>query len=164
MRALDTSVLAYAANRHAPEHARAARVVDALVNGEHEWALPASVVHEFLQLVTHPFAIARPLAPREAVGFVQALLAGPSAAVLAPTERHLAVLAEMAEAIGVHDRLPPGFETAALLREHGVREILSVDRGMRRFAFLTVVDPIHGPAWSPGGQPVRRYRRLRLRA
>ena len=47
-----------------------------------------------------------------------------------------------------------------MLREHGVRELLSVDRGMRRFAFLTVVDPIHGPAWSPGAPPARRYRTL----
>jgi hypothetical protein len=31
---------------------------------------------------------------------------------------------------------------------------------MRRFAFLTVIDPVHGAAWSPGAPPLRRYRRL----
>lgn len=160
MIALDTSVLAFAVNRYAPEHPRAARVVEALVNGEQEWGMPSPVVHEFLRLVTHPFAIARPLEPREAVGFLQTLLASPSATVLAPTEKHLTVLAELSEAIPAHGRLSLGLETAAVLREHGVRELLSVDRGMRRFAFLTVVDPIHGPAWSPGAPPARRYRTL----
>ncbi len=40
MQALDTSLLAYAVNRHAPEHARAARVVETLANGALPWALP----------------------------------------------------------------------------------------------------------------------------
>ena len=160
---MDTSILAFAVNRHAPEHPRAARVVETLVNGEHPWALPWSVAHEFARFVTHPHATARPLAPREAVSFIETLLTSPSATALAPTPRHLAVLAELTESIGADTRMPAGIETAALLREHGVRELLSVDRGMRRFAFLTVVDPIHGPAWSPGGQPARRYRSLRLR-
>ena len=49
-------------------------------------------------------------------------------------------------------------ETAAILWEHGVRELLSADRGMRRFAFLSVRDPLHGPEWSPREMPARRYR------
>ena len=60
--------------------------------------------------------------------------------------------------------MPPGLETAVLLREHGVRELLSADRGMRRFAFLGVRDPVHGEAWSPAERPARRYRVLRPRA
>ena len=60
--------------------------------------------------------------------------------------------------------LPPCLETAVLLREHGVRELLSADRGMRRFTFLSVRDPVHGEAWSPAQPPARRYRVLKARA
>jgi toxin-antitoxin system PIN domain toxin len=164
MRALDTSLLAYAANRHAPEHARAARVVETLANGETPWALPWSVAHEFLQLVTHPHAVARALAPADAWGFVEALLASHSVRLLGPTEAHAAALAEVIASLPPGSGVPPGLETAVLLREHGVRELLSADRGMRRFAFLSVRDPLHGEAWSPAERPARRYRVLRPRA
>ena len=66
MIALDTSVLAYAVNRFAPEHARAAQTVEELANGDQPWALPWTVVHEFLRLVTHPHAAARALRPSDA--------------------------------------------------------------------------------------------------
>ena len=67
MPAVDTSVLAYAINRYAPEHRRATQVLEDLANGEVPWALPWSVVHEFLGLVTHPHTVARPLKVRRAL-------------------------------------------------------------------------------------------------
>ena len=164
MRALDTSLLAYAANRHAPEHARAARVVETLANGETPWALPWPVVHEFLHLVTHPHAVARALAPADAWAFIEALLASHSLRLLGPTETHAGALAEVLASLPPGSGVPPGIETAVLLREHGVRELLSADRGMRRFAFLSVRDPVHGESWSPSERPARRYRVLKSRA
>jgi predicted nucleic acid-binding protein len=163
MIALDVSVLAFAVNRYAPEHARANRVVEDLVNGERPWALPWSVVHEFLQLVTHPHAVARPLKAAEASGFFERLLQSPVAHLLAHTPAHAQALGEVLESVEPSGGLPAGLETAVLLREHGVREILSSDPGMRRFPFLTVVDPLHGAGWSPAAGPARRYRVLRAR-
>ncbi len=162
MRALDTSLLAYAANRHAPEHARAVQVVESVANGGRPWALPWSVAHEFLPLVTHPHAVARPLAPGEAWSFLEALLASRTVRVLGPTETHAMVLAEVLASLPPGAGIWPGFETAVLLREHGLRELLSADRGMRRFAFLDVRDPVHGD-WSSSERPARRYRVLRAR-
>ena len=51
-----------------------------------------------------------------------------------------------------------------LLREHGVRELLSADRGMERFPFLDVTDPVHGAEWEPTQGPARRYRVLTPRS
>ena len=163
MIALDTSLLAYAVNRFAPEHPRAAHVVEALANGEHPWALPWPAVHEFLALVTHPHAVARPLKPGDAWAFVESLLASPSLRMLSPTDRHAAVLAETLASVPPEPGASAGLATAVILREHGVRELLSADRGMRRFAFLTVRDPIHGEPWTPEAKPVRRYRVLQAR-
>jgi hypothetical protein len=59
--------------------------------------------------------------------------------------------------------VPAGLELAAVLREHGVRELLTADEGMKRFAFLSVLDPVHGPTWTPTEAPQRRYRVLRPR-
>jgi uncharacterized protein len=163
MLALDTSVLAYAVNRHAPEHARAARVVETLANGPLPWALPWPVTHEFLQLVTHRHAVARALSPADAWAFVEALLTSRSVRLLGPTEAHAAALAEVLAALPAGAGVPAGIETAVVLREHGIRELLSADLGMRRFAFLAVRDPVHGPPWTPGEAPTRRYRVLQPR-
>jgi uncharacterized protein len=161
MIAVDTSILAFAVNRHAPEHPRAARVIEELVNGDFPWALPWPVLHEFLRFVTHPHVAPRPLKPSDAWGFVGQLLASPSARTLGPTERHGQTLVEVIGMTGVDGGLPAGLETAILMREHGIRELLSTDRGMRRFPFLTVRDPLRGESWSPQTPPLRRYRTLR---
>lgn len=161
MIAVDTSILAYAVNRFAPEHGRASRVVEELANGDRPWALPWAVVHEFLNLVTHPHAVPRPLKPSEAWGFVGQLLASPTVHALAPTERHAQMLVEVLAMLPSESGLHPGLETAVLLREHGVRELLSADRGMRRFAFLEVWNPVTGDATGrAAGSPRRRYRVL----
>ena len=163
MIALDTSLLAWAVNRHTPEHARATAVVEALVNGDTPWALPWPAAHEFLEAVTHPHAVVRPLRPSDAWAFLGEVLASPTLRMLGPTERHAAALVEVLGAVDVAQGVPPGFEIAVLLREHGVRDLLSGDRGMRRYPFLAVRDPVHGDPWTPGEPPRRRYRMLRAR-
>jgi len=160
MRAVDAGLLAAAINRFAPEHARASRVLDALANGDQPWALPWPAAHEFLRVVSHPHLVARPLPAADALGFLDLLLASPHARALGPGPRHAATLAEVLAMLPEGAPPPPGLGTAAVLREHGVRELLSADRGMRVFPFLLVRDPLHGPEWSPDEKPERRYRRL----
>jgi len=158
--AVDTAVLAHAANRWSPLHARAAGVLEELVNADRPWALPWTVAHEFLAFVTHPHAVVRVLGPAEAWGFLDEVLASPAVRPLAPGPRHAAAVAEVIETLPAGAGLPPGFDTAVLLREHGVRELLSPDRAMARYPFLDVTDPLHGEAWAPGRAPRRRYRML----
>lgn len=164
MVALDVSILAYAVNRHTPEHPRAARLVEELVNGETPWALPWSVVHEFVRLVTHPHAVARPLKPSEAWAFIGQVIASPSVRLLGPTERHGDVMVEVLGAVSPEGGIPPGLDTAVLLREHGVRELLTADRGMRRYPQLALRNPLEAEPWTPRTPPTRRYRVLRPRA
>lgn len=161
MVALDASVLAYAVNRHAPEHPRAARVVEDLANGDAPWALPWPAVHDFLGLVTHPHAVVRPLGPADAWAFVERLLASSSVRALGPTERHSVVLAEVLAGSPPGPGGLAGLQVAVTLREHGVRDLLSTDRGMRRYGFLSVRDPLHGEPWTPKTAPLRRYRVLK---
>jgi hypothetical protein len=157
---VDASLLAYAVNRGVPEHLRAAPVLESLAGGERPWALPLSAAHHFVRQVTHPHAVARALGAAEAWGFVRRLLESPSVRLLAPTSDHPRVAAEVLEWVAFPGAVGAGFETAVLLREHGVRELLSADRTMRRYPFLQVRDPVHGPPWTPDEPPARRYRVL----
>ncbi len=160
MRAVDASLLAFALNRGAPEHARAAAALEDLANADAPWALPWPAVHEFLERVTHRHAVARALRPVDAWGFVEELARSASVRFLGATPRHAAVAAEVLDLVRGEPGLPPGFELAVVLREHGVRELLSCDRGMRRWRFLDVRDPVHGELWTPAESPARRYRSL----
>ena len=162
MIAIDAGLLALAVNRYAPGHARAAALLESLANHDAPWAVPWSAVHEFLGFVTHPHAVARVLGPGDAWGFIESLAASPSLRLLAPTSRHAEVCAEV---LALRDpltapTLDASFATAVLLREHGVRELLSTDAGMRLWRFLDVRDPLQGEPWNPGGPPARRYRML----
>jgi len=162
MIAVDAGLLALAANRHAPGHVRAADLLESLANGDAAWALPWPAVHEFLAFVTHPHAVARVLTPQDAWAFVAAIAASTSVRFLGPTARHTEVCAEVLALAGDSSSggLDPSFAIAAVLREHGIREILSTDPGLARWRFLDVRDPIGGPPWTPAESPRRRYRRL----
>lgn len=166
MIAVDTGLLAHALNRWSPEHARAAELVESLANGERPWAIPWSVAHEFLELVTDRHAVARALAPDDAWAFLDTLAASPSLRFLGPGAGHAAAAAEV---LALRDPEAPrgldaSFATAVILREHGVRELLSPDREMRQWRFLEVRDPLHGEPWTPADRPGRRYRTLSGRA
>lgn len=155
-------MLAWAANRYAPEHPRALRALESVANTDRPWALPWPAVHRFLALVTHPHVVARALGPSEAWGFVAALAESPSVQWLGATARHGAVLAELTAALPPGP-LPPGFELAAVLREHGVTELLTTDPAMRAFGFLELLDPLHEAPAADVGRTARRYRRLTAR-
>ena len=165
MIAVDSGLLALAANRYAPEHARAAALLESFANGDTPWALPWSVVHEFLGFVTHPHAVAHVLGSADAWGFVETLARSASLHLLGPTPRHAAVCAEVLalREAGAPAVLDASFVTAVLLREHGIRELLSTDPDMRKWRFLEVRNPLQGEAWSPGEPPARRYRTLTRR-
>jgi hypothetical protein len=105
------------------------------------------------------------LKPDDAWGFIQSLAESPVLRFLGTTNRHAEAAAE---ALSLRDPavtggLDPSFETAVILREHGVRELLSTDPGMGRWRFLDVRDPLKGEPWKPGATPARRYRTLTRR-
>jgi len=158
MIAVDATLLAHAANRFSPDHARAAGRLEALANGDQPWALPWSEADAFLRLVTHPHGVVRPLQPEAARGFLDALLASPSVQTVAPGPRHAAAAAEVLAMLPPRSGLPTGFELAVVLREHGVRELLTSARAMRAFPFLTVRDPLRDAGAEPPAR--RRYRKL----
>ncbi len=161
MIAIDSGILARALNRYEPTHARAGALLESLANGDAPWVLPWPVVHAFVRFVTHPHRVVRPVAPAEAWGFVGLLLASPVARAVGPGPHHAAAVSEVLALLPRTVGPVPGLELAALLHEHGVRELLSSDRAMRAFPFLTVRDPLHGAdTWTPHTPPARRYRRL----
>ena len=140
---VDTNVLVYATNEEAIGHETCRARLGELRDDPAAWFLTWPVVYEFLRVVTHPRGLERPWDLPRAWEFVRALLAAPGLDMLAPTRRHVevatATFAELPELRGsrIHDA-----HTAILMREHGVRRILTHDADFHRFPFVEVVDPL----------------------
>jgi toxin-antitoxin system PIN domain toxin len=140
---VDTNVLVYAANQDAPEHDRCRALLERWRRQEGAWYVTWGISYEFLRVVTHPRVLERPWTSAEAMGFLRALLASPGLRVLTPTPRHASVLEDVAGQVPLlagnlfHDA-----ETATLMREHGVRRIVTRDVDFHRFPFLETLDPL----------------------
>lgn len=140
---VDTNVLVYAANQDFPEHLPCRRLFERWRTSAQPWYTTWNVLYEFLKVVTHPRILPEPWKGQHALNFVRALLASPSLDLLTPGERHEAILAETLAAVpGVNGSFFHDVNTAVLMREHGIRRIVTRDAGFRRFPFLDVVDPM----------------------
>ena len=140
---VDTNVLVYAANRDAPEHMTCRQRLLDWLGQPAPWFLTWSIVYEFLRVVTHRRVLPSPLGSAEAWSFVEVLLDSPSLQVLTPTRRHAELLRELLVLVPrLEGNLFHDAHTAALMREHGVKTIITRDSGFYRFGFLEVVDPL----------------------
>lgn len=140
---VDTNLLVYAANERAPEHAAARAFLGECRSEGETWLATWSIFYEFLRVVTHARILAQPLSLREGGEFLQSLLASPSFGLIQETEHHPDVIVDLERRHpGVRGNHVHDFHIAALMFEHGVREIRTADEGFHRFRFLNVVNPL----------------------
>ena len=138
--AVDTNVLVYAFNSDEPQHREAWTLVTRLAEGPRPWGVPWPCTLEFLHTVTEP-RFARPASVAVALDFLDRLTASPSMRMLLPTDDTSRVLREVLEESGVRGSHVHDAHIFALCLEHGVRELLTADKGFRRFRGLKVRDP-----------------------
>jgi toxin-antitoxin system PIN domain toxin len=144
MIALDTNVLVYAHRPEVPQHERARACVEALAAGQDRWALPWSVCHELVAVVTRPTreVEATPLAV--ALALVEQLLQSRHCVALAEPPDHWGRFSRVAVAGDVAGRRIYDARIAATCLAHGVRELWTADRDYGRFPALKVRNPLVG--------------------
>jgi toxin-antitoxin system PIN domain toxin len=139
---VDTNILVHAGNAQSPEHRRCADKLSDLARGTDALALTWPVIYEFLRVATHPRVFQRPLSFADSWAKVTALLSSPGCALLEQTANHMAVLEQCAaEVPRLRGNLVHDFHLAVLMREHGVTDILTLDRGFRAFPWVTIREP-----------------------
>lgn len=140
---IDTNILLHAANSASPLHGKARRFREEHLRVRTAWCTSWPIVYEFFRVATHNRVFPNPLKAKQALDFVERLLALEEVIILTATDRHLdvlrAVIAELGHPAGnlFHD-----IHTATLMREHGVREIITADTDFLQFRFLIVSNPL----------------------
>jgi uncharacterized protein len=140
--AVDTNLLVYAHRSDSPFHEAAYELMDNLRRGRAPWAIPWSCLHEFIAVVTHPKIFKQPTAIALAFDAIDAWLAGGNAQLIGESEGYLEKL--RAQAVNAKARGPRIHDAriAAICLHHGIRELFSADRDLRRFPDLPVRNPL----------------------
>jgi uncharacterized protein len=136
MIAVDTNVLVYAHRKDMPHHERAFAEVRALAEGSAQWAIPWPCVHEFYAVVTNRRIFRKPSPPEQAWRQLDAWFGSPRLRLLAEAHNHAEQLRALTLAAGVIGAQVHDARIAALCLEHGVSELLTLDRDFSRFPQL----------------------------
>lgn len=141
MIAIDTNILVYAFRHDSGFNEPAVRLVTGLAEGSAPWAIPWPCAYEFLRVVTHPRVFSPPSMRERAIDRLVQLRRSPSLTFLGQGPSHLTNLIHAAESSGAKGNLFFDVHIAALCKEHGVTEILTMDRDFARFAGLKARRP-----------------------
>lgn len=140
MNLVDANVLLYAVNEDDPEHDRARTCLDTMLNGTETVGFAMVVLLAFLRLTTRDGLFPDPLAPEQAMSIVRTWTDRPPSIIVAPTARHLDVLAGLLVETGTAGNLVTDAHLAALAIEHGAA-VVSYDRGFARFSGVRTLHP-----------------------
>ena len=138
---VDTNVLVYAADADSPAHPACFKRLEGWRRGAGAWYGTWGIVYEFLRVVTHPRVFHPPTPMETAWAAVEALTGARSVVMLAETERHREILDDVLRGSGALGNVVHDAHIVALLREHGVGEIVTADEDFRRFPGLRVTNP-----------------------
>jgi len=140
---VDTNILVYAADEESHFHRSSYDLLEGWRKQASAWYVTWGILYEFLRVVTHPRVFRTPWGAGQAWSFIEALLASPSLGVLIPTERHSDVVSEVIKEVPhLHGNLMHDLQTAALMREHGIKKIYTRDTDFHRFPFLEPTDVV----------------------
>ncbi|MEM6730199.1 MAG: type II toxin-antitoxin system VapC family toxin [Myxococcota bacterium] len=138
---VDLNLLLYSINEDAPDHDRARKWWEGLVNGEQAVGLAWMVVVGFLRVSTHPRVLPRPIDHTVALSLVDEWLSRPQVQPIHPTARHWRILQELLKPLSVAGNLTSDAHLAALAIEHGA-SLHSADNDFARFPRLNWVNPL----------------------
>lgn len=136
---VDTNIFLYAVNGDDPRSAAAQRALESVINSGGSWAVSWSVVYEFLRVATHPRVFPAPLDAETAWAFVAELIRHPNCTMLTESVVHPETVDHcLAEAPRMNGNLLHDFHLAVLMREHGIKRILTEERDFLMFPWIEV--------------------------
>jgi toxin-antitoxin system PIN domain toxin len=140
--AIDVNILLYASDKTCAQHERARSFIASCAERREVFCLAWITVFSYLRMATHPVIFSQPLAPREAEQNITSLIDLPHCRLIGEEDGFWSLYREVAAAVPARANLVPDAHLATILRQHGVKTLVTHDRDFRKFDFLTVVDPV----------------------
>lgn len=137
---VDANLLVYASNEAAPVHGRARELLERLAAGPEIVYLFWPTIVGYLRIVTHPSVLAQPLAARDAIANIDALIGLPHVRTPGEGDGFWDLYRTTRNPTDRGNDVPDG-HIATLMRQHGVATIYTRDRDFRRFDTITAQDP-----------------------
>lgn len=137
----DVNLLIYATDTQSPRHTASLAWIERILSQPETVGFAWSALIAYVRISTNPRIFAEPMAPTEALDYVEGWLSQPNATIAHPTRRHAAVIRDLLAPIGVAADLTPDAHLAALAIEHG-GTVHSTDSDFARFPGLRWVDPL----------------------
>jgi len=138
---VDANILLYASDAASPHHERARTFLQELAGGVDLVYLFWPTIMAYLRIATHHGIFSDPLDPEIAVANIDAMLQRPNVRTGSETERFWQIWRATTDPLTVRGNLVPDAHVVALMRLHGVGAIWSLDRDLRRFDGIRVLDP-----------------------
>lgn len=137
----DANVLVYASADGSPFQAQARGALEELLAGPNLWYLFWPVAIAYLRIASHPAVLEDPLTSADALANLEGLLAAPHVRSPGEGEGFLSQVRAFVEELSPRGNLVSDAHVVALMRQYGVREIVTHDRDFRKFDGIRVRDP-----------------------
>ena len=137
----DVNVLLYAHLAAFPEHAKARRWWETVLNGDEEVGLGVPAIFGFVRVATSGRVFERPLGVDNALAHVDEWLSRPHVRCAVPGPRHLDIAFGLLRALGTAANLTTDVQLAALAIERQ-GQLYSNDADFARFPGLRWVNPL----------------------
>ena len=136
---VDTNILLHAVNSDSPCHETDRGSLEAFINGPEQWCLTWGIIYEYLRVATHPRVFKRPLNFDNAYGFITPAIQAENCRILSETGEHQNVLEQSRKQTHrLCGNLLHDLHIAVIMREHGVKEIVTRDQDFKAFSWVCI--------------------------
>jgi toxin-antitoxin system PIN domain toxin len=139
MMAVDTNILIQAHRSDADRHKEAYSRLKHLAEGAPGWGLPVFCLAEFVRVATHLRVFEKPSTLSEVSAWLKKLCSSPSVRILNPGPRFPELFLAALGSADARGNLAFDAQIAALCAEHGVSQLLTLDRDFSRFPGLQLL-------------------------
>ncbi|MBI2981313.1 MAG: PIN domain-containing protein [Deltaproteobacteria bacterium] len=139
---VDTNILLYGAIKEFREHEKARQLIDEWRRSATAWHSTWGIFYEFLRVSTHLNVFEYPLSAAHSWDFLKVILSSPGFSLLSEHEDHAKILEEsLVNEVSLKGNLWHDGHTATLMKEHGIREIVTSDTDFHKFNWIKVNNP-----------------------
>jgi len=139
---LDVKLFADASDRSSPFHEGASTFLQHCVTDTELCYVTWPTLMSYLRIATDPRIFTNPLSPTEALSNINMFLDLSHVRTLSKGEGFLACYEEVTRRVHVRGNLLPDAHLVSLLRQYAVNTLYSADTDFRKFAWLTVKNPL----------------------